>query len=309
MTDNKKIVLFGGTGYIGTTLRKKLLQLGYTVVLPVRPGSYQGVDHDQLKVIPLQTFSADEITGVIRGTEAVIYNIGIIREIPKKGITFRYLHYDLPAMIIKSAENMNIRRFLLMSANGIENRQTEYQQTKFQTEALLNRSGLSWTIFRPSVVFGKPETGTDFVTELYHTMIRPPVPVPLFFRNSIKKAGAFLMSPVHLEDITEVMTRSITDPEMIGSIHLLGGPETISWTEIINRISAACGRDKLKLPVPVGPVQGLAKFLERFHWFPVTQDQLKMLLAGNFCDSTGIFSRLGIQPKRFIPENLTYLKD
>jgi hypothetical protein len=73
-------------------------------------------------------------------------------------------------------------------------------------------------------------------------------------------------------------------------------------------IAAASGRKKQTLPAPVGVMRAAASLLDRFEWFPVTREQLQMLLEGNACDGSEAWRLFGIEPKRFSVENLGYLR-
>ena len=92
----------------------------------------------------------------------VIYNIGIIRQFNSKDITFEKLHYEFAKMVIDRAVHYDIKHFILMSANGVKSEGTGYQTTKFRAEEYLKSSGLNYTIFRPSLVFGKPKNDQEF---------------------------------------------------------------------------------------------------------------------------------------------------
>ncbi|MBC8479255.1 MAG: NAD(P)H-binding protein [FCB group bacterium] len=304
----KTIALFGGTGYLGGYLIKELIRNGYFVHLAVRQGSpdlYN--DSAQVSVRPVTKFYDESILSVIQGCDAVIYNIGIIREFPPRGITFDELHFKLPVRIIRQAESLGIQRFLLMSANGVEDNLTAYERTKLNTERFLMSTSLDWTIFRPSVIFGDPGTDKDFVTQLYTDMIRPFIPAPLFFDSSPFKAGQFRMSPVYAGDVAKVMIQSLEMESAVGAIFPLGGPESLTWREIIRRISQAACRKKYVFPVPASLLKFAAGLFDRYAWFPITKDQITMLLKGNSCDSLYVFHQMNISPTPFSAEELSYI--
>ena len=95
--------------------------------------------------------SQDTIDITLSGCDAAIYNIGLIREFPRKGVTFEEAHVEGVRRVIEGASRKGVDRFLLMSANGVRGSGTPYQDTKFRAEELLRDSGLKWTIFRPSI--------------------------------------------------------------------------------------------------------------------------------------------------------------
>jgi NADH dehydrogenase len=114
------------------------------------------------------------------------------------------------------------------------------------------------------------------------------------------------MSPVHVTDVAAAFVRALQDPETIGQTLHLGGPEAITWREILTRLAAARGRKKLMLPAPALGVMAAAALLDRFEAFPITRDQVRMLLAGNACAPEDL-AKLGIEPRYFSTEALDYL--
>ena len=99
----------------------------------------------------------------------------------------------------------------------------------------------------------------------------------------------FQMSMIHIEDVASIFVKSLEDKKFIKKIIELGG-ENITWRNIIKTISKAAGKNKFTVPAPVFAVQAVASLFERFSWFPVTKDQLTMLVQGNTCDSDRLFS-------------------
>ena len=116
------------------------------------------------------------------------------------------------------------------------------------------------------------------------------------------------MSPIHVKDIARIFVKSISMKNTIGKIYELGGPEK-TWKEILNEISIASGKNKIFVPVPVFPIKILASIFDRFSWFPISRDQLTMLLEGNTCDSSKVFEFFDVSPFVFAQENLKYLNN
>jgi NADH dehydrogenase len=305
-----RIAIFGGTGFVGSYLVDTLIENGMHPVLLVRPGHEHRVRQAKLCTVVNGTVDDDAAVDTILGqVDAVIYNIGILREFPSRGITFRRLQQDAACRIIDQAAAHGVQRFLLMSANGVEAELTSYQTTKREAERHLMASGLDWTIFRPSVIFGDPRERSEFASQLHDDVISSPLPAPLFYRGIMPiAAGEFELSPVHVHDVAQAFTTALLWPTTIGQILDLGGPEDLTWREILTRIAAAVGRQKLMLPVPAFGISAAAALLERFESFPVTRDQLNMLLQGNTCSSAAL-SRLGITTIGFCAESLQYLNN
>ena len=304
-----KVAIFGATGFVGSYLVDRLLAEGHTPRVLVRAGSASKLRQpERHEVVTGEIGDADAVALCLEGAEAAIYNIGLIREFPRRGITFEAMHYAGAVTAIDAAVRGGVRRFVLMSANGVKPEGTGYQSTKFRAEQYLASSGLDWTVFRPSVVFGDPRGLQEFCSQLRDEMIVPPLPAPLFHEGLWPGgAGRFRMSPVAVEDVAAAFAGSLDEPASVRRIFPLGGPDALEWREIIAIIAAACGKKKRTVPAPVGVMRAAASLLDSFDWFPVTREQLQMLMEGNACDGREAWRLFGIEPKRFSIENLGYL--
>lgn len=305
-----KVALFGGTGFVGSYLVDSLLAHGHVPRLLVRSGSEDKVEQRaRCEVVTGDIGQAGAVATCLEGADAAIYNIGLLRELPKQGVTWEAMHYVGARTAVDAAVAASVRRFLLMSANGVKPEGTGYQSTKYRAEQYLAGSGLDWTVFRPSIVFGDPRGRLEFCSMLRDQMIAPPIPAPLFHEGLWPGgAGRFLMSPVAVEDVAEAFVRSLETPAAHGRVFPLGGPEALEWREILRIIAAGAGRKKLMVPAPVGAVRVVAALFDGFEWFPVTRAQLQMLLEGNACDGSEAWQTFGIAPARFGPESLGYLR-
>lgn len=304
-----RVAIFGGTGFVGSYLVDALVAAGHHLALLVRPGSEDKVRHrERVRIVSGDISDPDSVGTTLEHCDAAIYNIGIIREFPSQGITFRSMQYEGAMRVIEAADDGSVGRFLLMSANGVKPDGTPYQETKYLAERFLAQSEMNYTIFRPSVVFGDPRGRMEFCTQLRDDMIRSPLPAPNFFSGSSPKTGGFAMSPVHVLDVAQAFCRALENETTYGKTMTLCGPEAVPWPEIIRRIARACGRKKLIVPVPAGLVAAAAGVLERFESFPLTRDQLTMLLEGNTGDSSEEFAELRIEPRHFDQKNLAYLR-
>ncbi len=304
-----RVAIFGGTGFVGSYLVDALVAAGHHLALLVRPGSEDKVRHrERVRIVSGDISDPDSVRTTLEHCDAAIYNIGIIREFPSQGITFRSMQYEGAMRVIEAADDGSVSRFLLMSANGVKPDGTPYQETKYLAERFLAQSEMNYTIFRPSVVFGDPRGRMEFCTQLRDDMIRSPLPAPNFYSGSSPKTGGFAMSPVHVLDVAQAFCRSLENEATHGKTMTLCGPEAVPWPEIIRRIARACGRKKLIVPVPAVLVAAATGLLERFESFPLTRDQLTMLLEGNTGDSSEVFAELRIEPTPFDQKNLAYLR-
>ena len=272
-----KVFVTGGTGFVGREILAQLLRAGHTVRALVREGSTAKLDEPgKIDVHPGDITDAASLAGALEGCDAVIHLVGIIREFPGRGITFEKMHVTATENILAACAEQGVRRFLHMSSNGTrENGSTAYHRTKWQAEQMVRESGLDWTIFRPSLIFGR---GSEFVKMLTELIRRVPV-VPVI------GDGQYRMQPVSVAQVAESFVRALEMPESIGAIYHQGGGESFSYDAILDLTGRAMGREKVvKVHQPLFMIKPMIKMLQGFEQFPITEDQLKMLVEGNVCD-------------------------
>ena len=303
-----RVAIIGGTGFVGRYLTDALLESGHPVSLLVREGSESKLLRpERVQAVAGDIGDKESILRLLAGCDAVIYNVGILREVPRKGVTFEATQYEGLVNTVAAALELGVQRLLLMSANGVKVPGTRYQETKRRAEEYALKSGLDVTVFRPSVIFGDPRGSMEFATQLFNEMVRPPIPAVNFFSGRDPEKGAVVMSPVHIEDVASAFRAALEDDACIGNIYALGGPEALTWKEMISRIAAATGRRKWFLSMPIALMRGAAKFLDWLPFFPVTRDQLTMLEEGNVADPAVVESLIGRAPAAFDSRNLGYL--
>lgn len=286
-----KIFITGGTGFVGNEVVRQLVAQRHEVVALVRSGSEGKLDmngSDRVKIHPGDVTEPDSLPEAMQGCDAVIHLVGIIREFPEKGVTFERLHVEGSRHVIRAATAQGIKRFLHMSANGTRlEANTAYHQTKWQAEQFLRDAALDWTIFRPSLIFGR---GGEFVDMLAGLIRKLPV-VPVI------GDGQYRIQPVSVHQVAETYVKALTLPKTTGQIYYLGGGKSYTYDEILDLTGKALGKDNVhKMHQPVFMVKPFIKLLEGFEKFPLTQDQLTMLLEGNECDIQSWSETFSIQP-------------
>jgi NADH dehydrogenase len=275
-----KVLLTGGTGYVGRTLREKLREQGHDVRLLVRRESAHKVETgDGFEVVPGDILDSHACMRAVDGCEAVVHLVGIIREYPNDGTTYVAMHTEATFNILDAARRMGIERFVHMSALGARaDSRSRYHVTKFEAEEIVRDSGLRWTIFRPSVIF---HPGDLFIRELADLIHRQVVPVI--------DGGKALLQPVALENVTDAMARTLHMPETQGRAFDVGGPDRIRFSDLLDRIAKHYQVHPNTMKVSSLFMRPVVKLMQRFKTFPLTEDQLLMLVEDNICD-TGAFS-------------------
>ncbi len=287
-----KVFVTGGTGFVGRELVQQLVAAGHEPVCLVRPGSEGKLPDCQGLTARLGDVTAPaSLDGALRGCQAVIHLVGIIRELAARGQTFDRLHRQGTANMVAAAETQRIVRFVHMSSNGVkEDAATDYYRSKWQAEQVLRRSGLRWTIFRPSVIFGAED---DFCNRLAELIRRLPV-VPVI------GDGRYRIAPVAVEDVAAGFVAALQLPASEQQVYHVCGRDSYTFNELLDRIGSALGcRRVRKAHHPLLLVRPLIASLQTLPGFPLTSDQLTMLLAGNVCDPRHWTDTFGIEPRPF----------
>lgn len=287
-----RVFVTGGTGFVGSFLLSQLVDAGHQVVALVRPGSEDKViSSSEVKIHPGDVTDPASLGGGMQGCDAVIHLVGIIRELPDKGVTFERLHVEATRNMLAATSNSGIKRYLHMSTNGARpEAESTYHTTKWRAEECVRESSLDWTIFRPSLIFGP---GGEFV-EMVGDMVRKLPVVPVI------GDGQYRMQPVFVEQVAETYVKALDMPEAIGEAYHLAGSESYTYDQILDLIGKALGKDKVhKAHQPVPLVKPMVKLLQDFEKFPLTMDQLVMMLEGNECDPTHWAETFGLEPISF----------
>ena len=304
-----RVAVIGGTGFVGGYLVDALIEAGHEPSLLVRPGSASKMLHaDRCRLVAGSLSDQQSIEESVAQCDAVIYNAGILREDPSQGVSFESVQYRGVVDVVDAAVKAGVKRFLLMSANGISPPRTPYQDTKCRAEDYVTQSGLTYTIFRPSVIFGDPRGNMEIATQLYEDMIRVPIPAVGFHTGLRPSTGAVMMSPVHVQDVADAFVRCLDNTSAFGQMYALGGPQAISWSGMLERIAKAVGKKKIILPMPISIMQIAAALFDWIPAFPVTRDQLTMLAAGNTAPDKILRTLIDREPIPFDAETLAYLR-
>ena len=307
-----KVALFGGTGFVGSYIIDELLNHKHSPKLLVRESSEKKLlKASKCEIIVGDLTNKDAMAKLIKSVDVVIYSIGLVREFPHRGITFQETQFDGVKDSVDLAKEYGIKRYILVSANGAKLDGTKYQSTKYLAEEYLKHSDLEWTIFRPSLCFGDPRGGgrPEFCSQLKKDMLKLPIPSPNFHSGLLPlNAGKFALSPIHIKNVAEFVVKSIELESSKKKTYLLGG-EAYYWPDLVKTMAASYGKKKLMIPAPAIGVKMLASFFERFAWFPITRDQVTMLIESNVCDSKEHFESFEIEPIPYNTETLSYLNN
>jgi uncharacterized protein YbjT (DUF2867 family) len=292
-----KVFLSGGTGFVGSHLRRVLLEKGHEIRLLVHKrgaGPKVGVEVVEGDITIPATFA-----GALCGCDAAINLVGIVREFPGRLKTFERLHEKATRNMVDASIAAGVKRYLQMSALGTRpDAVTGYHQTKFRAEEYVRAAGLEWTIFRPSIIFGP---GDAFVSSLAGLIRKLPV-VPVI------GDGEYRLQPVSATDVARCFAMALEMPETVGRTFELCGPDRLTYNDLIDTIGRTLGKERVaKLPNPLGIMKAIVPIFQRLPFFPITMDQILMLVEENICDGKWQ-ETFRLEPERFAGGIARYLR-
>jgi len=289
-----RVLVVGGTGFIGRHLVARLSAADHQLLIPTR--SYKrGRDllvHPTVTLVECDVHRDDALDSLFREADAVVNLVGILhgRRGQPYGPEFRLAHVVLPQRLAQACRRHDVRRMLHVSALGADARgPSMYQRSKADGEAVVRSVFDDWpegalTVFRPSVVFG-PE---DRFLNLFAGLARWLPVVPL--------AGARArLQPVYVGDVAQALAKALHDPETAGCTYPLAGPRVYTLGELARLAAEWSGhaRPVLSLPSAVGRMQ--ASVLECLPGPLMSRDNLDSLSVDNVSDAP-FPPELGIVP-------------
>ena len=245
------IVVLGGTGFVGRNLVARLSGRGHRIVVPSRNRER---NRDLLVLPDVQVVNSnvhDEatLTNRLIGADVVINLIGILNERGRSGAGFQRVHVDLTRTLINACKAAGVHRLLQMSALNAGRGKSHYLRSRGEAEALVRASGLRWTLFQPSVIFGPG----DGLFERFAALLRL-LPVMPLARPGAKFA------PVYVGDVVSAYAHCLHDPATVGQTYELYGPDTMTLAQIVRYTARQMEIHRMVVGLPdgLGRLQALA---------------------------------------------------
>ena len=266
------VLVTGGSGFVGRHLCRELVDRGHSVTALAR-------DPDP-DVLPPAVDTAmgdvtayDSIEAAFEGMDAV-YNLVALSPLfkPSGGDEMHdRIHRGGTENCVRAAEAHDVERFVQMSALGADpDGDTHYIRAKGRAETVVRDSALSWTIFRPSVVFGD---GGEFLS--FTRMLTPPFLAPL------PGGGKTRFQPIHIDDLVGMLADTIEDDRHAGETYEIGGPEVLRLAEVAKLTRTARGQSVRIVSLPMGIAKAGLAVADAIPGAPMGTDQYRSLKFDN----------------------------
>lgn len=273
MSAKPLIAVTGATGFVGRAIVKRARAEGYPVRTIVRNPREARWLKDELgcELFHGNVLYGPSLAGAFADVKCVIHLVGIIRE--RQESTFQRAHTEATQYVVEEAKQAGVRRLLHMSALGTRpNAHSQYHQTKWAAEEAVRKSGMAWTIFRPSLIYGP---GNQSISVLAKIVRFAPV-VPVLGNGQSK------LQPVSVDTVAQAFVNAIRYDDAVQKTYDLCGPDVLMWDELYDKLMAGLGCRKMKLHLPLGIARVQAAFCEALLPNPpFTRDQLLMTQENN----------------------------
>ena len=264
-----KVLVTGGTGFVGPKIVAALRAAGHEVRALVRDPARGAALGCELAAGDMA--DPESLRRATDGCAAVVHLVAIITGRPGD---FERVMTRGTNELAAAAASAGVRRFVLMSALGTSEQTKElvpYYRAKWEMEQTFKGSGIPFTIFRPSFVFGAD--GGALQQFLRIARLAPVTP--------IVGPGTQRLQPIWVDDVASHFAASVDLGPAEGRTFELGGPDVVDWNEFWARAKRALGTRRPSVHIPFWLMRQQARVLELLPRPPVTRDQLKMLAAGD----------------------------
>ncbi|MCS6906440.1 MAG: NAD(P)H-binding protein [Anaerolineales bacterium] len=295
------ILITGGTGFIGRTLVRKLVEAGHQVRLLIRPGRHTP---KMPRDVPVQialgsVVDARGLRAAMSGMEVVVH----LASAERQGVYADLMRVDINGtrLVAQIAKATGVKRLVYLSHLGADRFSAfPVSKAKGLAEEAIRTSGVRYTIFRSGVAFGKGDILTSGIAQLLSA-------IPFLF--FVPGDGKALLQPIWVEDLSTVITWAIEDPQSADRVYEIGGPEMLSFCEIVETVMEVLGQRRRFFYLPPPLLRGVTIFLETsLPRFPVSVFWLDYLAVNHACAIDTLPRVFQLKPSR-LSQRIDYLKE
>ena len=219
-----RILLLGGTGFVGRHVCEKLTRLGCSMTVITRRARQASAIQNlpRVNVIEGDVYNLEFLTQCMQKHDVVINLIAILHGTPA---AFEKAHVQLPQVIAQACQESGVHRLIHISALGASlTGPSEYQRSKARGEEVFKQAGLELTLLQPSVIFGKEDKFLNLFAQLQS--ITPIVPL----------AGASTrFQAVWVEDVANAIAQCVVNSDTAGKTYELCGPEVFTLQQLVQK--------------------------------------------------------------------------
>ena len=288
----KSIVIFGGAGYVGKHLIRRLAKNGYRIIVPYQKSIQEakirllGVTG---QVVPFRykSLSDKRLQSVLMNTDICI-NLKTTYD-QKKG-SFNETIYNFNQKLLKILKsNKELKQFIFFSGLGADlDKNSARSIAVVKSEKEVFKTIINANIIRPGVIIG----GGDIFLKRLLPIFKMSFFVPLFGDGSIR------FQPVFIDDVSLAVEKIINEKIKGKNIYELAGPRIIAYKDFYNHIAKCLNKTRVLVPVPLNLMKPLISIAEKTPFSPLTSEQLLLFEKDNLAQNIDkSFKDLDINPQ------------
>lgn len=248
-----RILVLGGSGFVGRQVCEQLARLGWHITVPTRRAvnAAKVQSLPGLTVLEASVHSEADLARLMPGHDAVVNLVAVLHGSETR---FEQVHVELPAKIVRAMQHAGVQRLVQVSALGADLQgPSKYQRSKARGEAVLQGAGLQLTVLRPSVIYGAEDKFLNLFADLQG--IAPFMPLA---------GSGTRFQPVWVGDVARAVVTCLQKPETIGQTYELCGPDVLTLGQLVKQagqwagVNQGRGRPVIALPMWVGWLQAAA---------------------------------------------------
>jgi uncharacterized protein YbjT (DUF2867 family) len=296
-TARMNIAIVGATGFVGSHLVPHLVNAGHRITAVSRTGRRLPGWTDAVEARAADVTTGSGLDEALAGAGAVVHLVAIPRE--SGGGRFDEVNVRGTRRVVDATLRAGTRRFVHLSVLGVvDDPKLGYLRSKARGEQVVRESSLDWVVLRPSLMFG---VGDGFFN-IVKTTLRYWSPGIV----AIPGRGDTRFQPLSADDLAIAVERCLTDEDRAGSVYELGGPDWLTYRQIVDEVMRVTRMRRLKLPIPIPLISALTAVTDRIlPIFPVTHDQIGSLQRQNYTDLDAFEKAFGVKPRKL---DLSYLR-
>jgi len=278
----QQVCIIGGSGFVGRAIVHEAIRHGHQVTVACRhPERARDIAVEGAQLIRADVVDGRGLDEAVAGADTVIYLVGLLFE--KGRYTFEAAHVHGVEHVLAACKRAGVKQYLHMSALGAgQIPASAYARTKGEAEGFVRQSGMDWSIFRPSIIYG---AGDNFFNQFKKMSKSLPI-LPVI-------SGDSRFQPIWVQDVGRAFVSSIGNRHVTGKVFELGGPKAYSFKALLEILMAELGRQRLLLPVPGFAARLMATFMQFLPTPPLTPDQLTLLRHDNVVEGEAFPAEFG----------------
>jgi uncharacterized protein YbjT (DUF2867 family) len=289
--NERTVVVFGGTGFLGRRVVRRLRAHGFAVRIasrhPDQGRTLFGPDDPQLQSVEADIHDERSVAAALAGAYGVVNAVSLYVERGRE--TFHAVHVEAARRVATQARRADVKRLAHVSGIGADAASPSlYIRKRGEGELAVRAVFPDALLIRPAVMFGADDA---FLTTLLALLGRLPI-YPLFGR------GLTRLQPAFVEDVAEAIARALQRPLTPAITFECGGPHVYSYEELLRTVAREAGLAPMLIPVPFAAWHALAWLAEMLPRPPITRNQVELMQVDNVSSAeTPGFAELGISPR------------